>query len=327
MSAWISVIIPARNASATLEACLSSIHAASAAVGPIEVLVADNGSVDETVAIATAQGATILRLPGLPVSAVRNRAAHVACAPLLAFIDADHQVGSTWFQAVREALANPAVVAIGAEYTTPDHPTWVQRTYDRLRHHRPGRHDVTWLPTGNLAIRADVFRRIGGFDETLETCEDVDLCRRLTSSTGRLIADDALVSIHQGDPRTLRDVVAGEMWRGRDNLRVTLRPPLNLRSALSALQPLVTVTVLAAAVLLTLADWRHALRYAVAAGAFVILASLPRTVQMVARGSDRSIAALAQCVAVAVAFDLGRAAAIILRVSHTTRAAVAEGRS
>ena len=162
---------------------------------------------------------------------------------------------------VRNAFADTSIVAAGAEYLAPDDATWVQRTYDRLRLHRPGRHDVTWLPSGNLAIRADVFQRIGGFDESLETCEDVDLCRRLVV-TGRLVADEALASVHYGDPRTLRAVYAGEKWRGRDNLRVTLRPPMNLRSALSALQPLVTVAVLVAAAFLMLVDWRHTLQYA-----------------------------------------------------------------
>jgi hypothetical protein len=324
---WISVIVPARNAASTLGACLASIRDASAATGPIELVVADNGSTDRTAAVAAAEGATVVSLPGLRVSAVRNRAARQARAPVLAFIDADHVLGKDWFTAARRLLAEPQIAAVGAEYEAPRDGTWVQRTYDRLRQRRSGAADVAWLPSGNLAIRADVFQQIGGFDETLETCEDVDLCRRLTLTAGRLVAADTLVSVHQGDPRTVGAVFAGEMWRGRDNLRVTFRPPLNFRSALSALQPLVTVTVLAAAVLLMLVDWRHALRYAVAAGAFVVLASLPRTVQMAARSSDRSIGALAQCFAVAVAFDLGRAAAIVLRATHTTRAGAVEGRS
>ena len=46
---------------------------------------------------------------------------------------------------------------------------------------------------------------------------------------------------------------------------------MNLRSALSALQPLVTVAVLVAAAFLMLVDWRHALQYVMAAGAFVVL--------------------------------------------------------
>jgi GT2 family glycosyltransferase len=323
---WISVIVPARNAASTLGACLASIRDASATTGPIELLVADNGSTDRTAALAAEAGATVVSLPGLRVSAVRTRAAQQAGAPVLAFIDADHVLGADWFTAARRLLAEPRIAAVGAEYEAPRNGTWVQRTYDRLRSRHSGAADVTWLPSGNLAIRTDVFQAIGGFDETLETCEDVDLCRRLTRS-GRLVAADTLVSVHQGDPRTLRAVFAGELWRGRDNLRVTFRRPLNLRSTLSALQPLVTVLALAAAVLLMLADWRHLLRYAGAAVAFVLLASLPRTTQMIVRGADRSLAAFGQCLAVALAFDLGRAAAIVLRARHRTRATLVEGRS
>jgi Glycosyl transferase family 2 len=326
MSAWISVIIPARNAGATLEACLGSIHEASAKTGPVELLVADNGSTDATAAIAKRLGATLLSVPGLRVSAVRNRAARTAQAPLLAFVDADHRVGPAWFEGVRTAFADASIVAAGAEYLAPDDATWVQRTYDRLRLHRPGRQDVTWLPSGNLAIRADVFQRIGGFDESLETCEDVDLCRRLVTR-GRLVADEALASVHYGDPRTLRAVYAGEVWRGRDNLRVTLRPPMNLRSVLSAVQPLATVAVLAAAVLLMLIDWRHSLQYLTGAATFAVLATVPRAVQMALRGSGRSPSVLVQCLVVALAFDLGRAVAIVVRATHATRATIAEARS
>jgi hypothetical protein len=323
---WISVIVPARNAASTLGACLTSIRDASAGTGPIELIVADNGSTDPTPAIAAAAGAIVLSLPGLPVSAVRNRAARQAGAPVLAFVDADHVLAREWFSRARRLFAEAGIAAAGAEYRTPDNATWVQRAYDRLRQHRPGTSDVTWLPSGNLAIRADVFHMIGGFDETLETCEDVDLCRRLAASDRRLVADDALGSVHYGDPRTLRALCTAEMWRGRDNLRVTLRPPINLRSTLSALQPLVTVTLLVAAALLTLVDWRHAPQYVIAAGAFIVLASLPRTLQMFVRASDRSPRALLQCGIVAIAFDLGRAAAIVLRATHATRATIAETR-
>lgn len=324
---WISVIVPARNAAATLGACLTSIQDASANAGPIELVVADNGSTDPTAAVAAAAGATVISLPGLRVSAVRNRAARHARAPLLAFIDADHVLGREWFVTARRLLTEPRIAAAGAEYRSPHDGTWVQQAYDRLRRHETGTRDVTWLPSGNLVIRSNVFQKIGGFDETLETCEDVDLCRRLASSSNRLVSDDALTSVHHGDPRTLCAVFTGEMWRGRDNLRVTLRPPMNVRSILSALQPLITVTIFTAASLLALVDWRHALQYVAAAGAFVVLASLPRTLQMAVRGRNRSPVSLLQCLLVAVAFDLGRAAAIVVRATHATRTTIAEARS
>jgi GT2 family glycosyltransferase len=321
---WISVIVPARNAASTLSACLGAICEAGATAGPIELVVADNGSTDTTAAIAAAHGGTVLSLPDMRVSAVRNRAAQMAQAPLLAFIDADHVLGTGWFEAAGHIFADERIAAAGAEYVTPRDGTWVQRIYDRLRQHRSGAHDVTWLPSGNLAVRSDVFRQVGGFDEGLETCEDVDLCRRLAAAGGRLVADPGLVSVHLGDPRTLGAVYLGELWRGRDNLRVTLRSPRNLRSVLSALQPLATVIVLVAAIVLALADSSRALEWLLAGIGLVLLASIPRTLQMAMRGADRGPAALAQCVAVAVAFDLGRAAAIVARATHGTRAQASE---
>jgi GT2 family glycosyltransferase len=326
MTPWISVMVPARNAAATLGACLTSICEASADTGTVELIVADNGSTDSTPAIAAAAGARVLSLPGLRVSAVRNRAAREAQAPLFAFIDADHVLGPEWFTAARRLLTDAQIVAAGAEYLAPDRASWVQRTYDCLRQHRRGTRDVTWLPSGNLAIRADVFQRLGGFDESLETCEDVDLCRRLVRC-GRLVADEALTSVHHGDPRTLRAVYAGEVWRGRDNLRVTLRPPMNLRSILSALQPLVTVAVVTAAAILVLVDWSFALQYVLAAITCVLLASVPRALQMTRRSPRRSLLTFVQCLVVAIAFDLGRAVAIVVRATHATRTMVAEARS
>jgi GT2 family glycosyltransferase len=321
---WISVIVPARNAASTLGACLGSIREAASTSEGVELFVADNGSTDSTRAIAAADGSTVLSLPDIRVSAVRNRAAQVAQAPLLAFIDADHVLGPGWFAAARHIFADEDIAAAGAEYLTPGDGTWVQRTYDRLRRHLDAAADVTWLPSGNLVIRSDEFRKIGGFDEGLETCEDVDLCRRLAAARSRLVADPRLVSVHLGDPRTLSAVYLGEMWRGRDNLRVTLRPPRNLRSMLSALQPLATIVVVVAAVALALADTPRAFRWLSLGAGLVVAASIPRMLQMAVRGADRSPASLIQIVAVALAFDLGRASAIVARATHGARAQAPE---
>jgi GT2 family glycosyltransferase len=316
---WISVIVPARNAASTLAACLGSIREAGATADAVELLVADNGSTDTTAAVAAVHGSSVLSLPDIRVSAVRNRAAQVARAPLLAFIDADHVLGTGWFEAARHIFADERIAAAGAEYLAPRDGTWVQRTYDRLRQHRTVSQDVRWLPSGNLLIRSDVFRQVGGFDEGLETCEDVDLSRRLAAAGSRLVADPRLVSVHLGDPRTLGAVCLGELWRGRDNLRVTLRPPRHLRSILSALQPLTTVIVLVAAIALALADSSRALQWLLAGIGLVLLASIPRILQMATRGADRGPGTLMRCIAVALAFDLGRAAAIVARATHGTR--------
>lgn len=318
--ALLSIVVPARDAAADLERCLRAINRAAAmASTDVDVVVADNGSVDETPDVARRQNARVLDVPGLAVAAVRNRAARAIGAPLVGFVDADQEVSAGWIEAAVAGLAEPDVDAVGAEYRSPPSPTWVQRAYDALRRRPPARADAAWLPSGNLVVRRDAFLEVGGFDETLETCEDVDLCRRLLAAGHRVVAEPGLVSIHHGDPRTLGALFRGEMWRGRDNLRVTLRSPRALRSVLSALQPLVTLVVAALTAIACVARPDAALVWLLALALFLVAASVPRTVQMWFRMQPRTRGALAQCAAVAVTFDLARALALVVRADHAVR--------
>ena len=319
MTPRLSVVVPVRNGAESLGRCLASIaRAAAVAGGGVEVIVADNGSVDGSPRVARDHHARVISVPGVRVSVVRNRAARTSDAPIVAFVDADHEVGPGWVKAALAALADPGVVAAGSDYLPPPRPTWVQQTYDALRAHAPGRRDVEWLPSGNLAIRRAALLRTGGFDETLETCEDVDLCRRLTA-LGRIVSDDRMASVHHGDPATLGAVFLGELWRGRDNVRVSLRAPRSTRSLLTAVQPVATVA--GAAALLTAAVARPSLapRVLPALAGFVLLASAPRVVLMWRRAGGVGWTRRLQCAALALTFDLGRAAALVVRAGHRVR--------
>lgn len=318
--AILSIVVPARNAASDLERCLRAINRSAAAVSAaVEVLVADNGSVDDTPGVARRQDARVLEVPGLAVAAVRNRAARAIRAPLVAFVDADQEVSAGWVEAAVAGLAEPDVDAVGAEYRSPPSPTWVQRTYDALRRRPATRSDAAWLPSGNLVVRRAAFLDVGGFDETLETCEDVDLCRRLLATGHRVVAEPGLVSIHHGDPRTLGALFRGELWRGRDNLRVTLRSPRTVRSILSAAQPVVTLAAAALAVIAVVALPGLRMAALAAFGGFLVAASMPRALQMWIRTRPRRLRALAECAAVAFTFDVARALALVTRADHAVR--------
>ncbi|HEX5069852.1 MAG TPA: glycosyltransferase, partial [Vicinamibacterales bacterium] len=236
----VSIVIPVRNDARRLRRCLETLReAASGAV--FEIIVADNGSTDDSARVAAEAGAIVVPLPDRRVAQVRNEAAARARGEYLAFVDADHELDPGWSHAAMRALSDPAIDAAGAQYYAPADGTWVQRAYDRLRRHRSGDHAVGWLPSGNLIIRRAAFERLGGFDAALETCEDVDLCQRLTAGGGRIMAVEGMRSVHLGDPATLAALFGGELWRGRDNLRVSLRVPLTFRSTPSVAFPIVTL--------------------------------------------------------------------------------------
>ena len=314
----VSFVVPVKNDAKRLERCLESIRAADSATGAVEIIVADNGSVDRSVEVARDAGAIVLELPGVRLGELRNRGAAAASGDILAFVDADHEIARQWVSAAIEALRRADVAAVGAPYDPPTPATWVQRLYDRLRRHSEGQTRVAWLGSGNMAVRRLAFESVGGFDTTLETCEDVDLCRKLTAAGHGILADSRLRNIHYGDPRTLGHVFYGELWRGRDNVRVSLRAPRDWRTLLSAAIPAVVLVSLATSVVGLVTGTRTGLGLA-ALATFGLIGLLTTRAALMARGLlSRD---LPGAFAVAAAYEFGRAFALTARVTHARRRA------
>jgi len=182
----LTVVIAAFDAEATLGAQLDAL-AAQCVPFPWELVVADNGSTDGTVALARSYAD---RLPVRVVDAsatrgagaARNVGVSVARAPLVAFCDADDVVGDGWVAAMRAALRTHAFVAGRFEGERLNGPRVLR---SRTIPQTAGLQESTRLPglhaagAGNMGIRADVFRAVGGFDPGCLFLEDTDLCWRV----------------------------------------------------------------------------------------------------------------------------------------------------
>jgi len=301
-----------------LHRCLASITRNDYPRPLIEIIVVDNDSTDESARVARDFGAIVIKASDDSVAALRNRGARAALGAVLAFADSDHEIDRTWIETAVAVLADPTVAATGAAPLTQPSPNWVQEQYDGLRSRTAYREDVAWLGSGNLAIKRAVFERVGGFDASLTACEDVDLCNRVRQANYRIVADPGLRSIHFGDPSTLRALFFGELWRGRDNLRVTFRGPRSLRHLRSALIPVGELWCLNGAVISLLFG-------STILGVLLLLAALApsgiRTAGMVRRQLHPGFLATFQALAVAVVFDLARALALFARGSHRARRA------
>jgi len=316
----LSFVVPVRNDAENLRRCLASIQV-SAKSTACEIIVLDNGSTDDSARVASHAGAQAFVIAEGSVAELRNTAARVARGDLLAFVDADHEIDPGWTATAVELLQDASVAAAGCQYRAPSAGTWVQRMYDRLRRHRPGCRDVDWLPSGNLVVRKSVFDRIGGFDTSLETCEDVDFCQRLIASGGRLVSTDRMRSIHRGDPQTLGALFFGELWRGRDNLRVSLRAPITWRSLPSLAMPIANLgALLAGGIGLVTVTAGGAILLEAGAAVFALLTSL-RAASLLwqAEPVERSIAGVSQALAVAAVYNTARSLALVVRSGHDAR--------
>jgi hypothetical protein len=310
----ISFVIPVRNDAVRLGRCLEAIRA-NRTPARIDVIVADNGSDDDSADVAASAGAAVVSVPGASVAHLRNVAAASTAGALVAFVDADHLIDSGWVSSALAVFSDRNIAAAGAPYSASAEANWVQRAYDRFRPMTIGQRDAEWLGSGNLIVRREVFESIQGFDATLEACEDVDLCNRLRAVGHRLVTDERLGSVHLGDPATLRALFFGELWRGRDNMRVTLRGPLTWRALPSLIVPVVGLLCLGAALG---ALWFGAWLGAIAAVTFVALAALRAARMTWARRPSGPID-FVRCLAVAAVYDLARALALVVRGTHRTR--------
>jgi len=313
----LSVVVPVRNDAVRLGRCLASLGAGSAV--PDAIVVADNGSTDNSPDVARTAGARVLSLPGLKVSALRNAAARETSSELLAFVDADHEQASGWTAAAVDAMRDETVGAAGARYLPPADGTWVQQMYGLLRGRTIGTHEIDWLGSGNMVVRRKAFDEIGGFDASLEACEDVDLCRRLRAAGFRIIGDERLLSVHHGDPPTLAALFRAERWRGRDNLRVSLRGSVTWRELPSIVMPLLTLIAL-----LALVAGPFLGRFVGLSAELVALASIGLITGLAALRAAKMVGGLerfrltlfGQAFCIALVYDIARACALLTRSPH-----------
>jgi len=179
----LSVVIPAFDAAATIEAQLDALLAQP---GDFEVIVADNGSTDATRAIVERRCARDPRLRIVDASArrgpshARNAGARVAGAELLAFCDADDIVGNEWVAAIHVGLGTHDFVTGPMELALLN-PPWLVTAKGTT-----GTAGLVWFEgrfpfasSCNIGIRRARLLAHGGFDESLHVGEDIDLAMRL----------------------------------------------------------------------------------------------------------------------------------------------------
>ena len=214
----VSVIIPTLNEAIRLPECLSSLQAVWRDGLMLEVIVVDNGSTDGTREIASRYGARCLMDAAANVSGLRNLGVKSASGQMIAFLDADCTVERQWLTAAVPLYARGDVSAWGAAPTIPKKATWVQRAWYLVRRKAAGTHEVPWLESMNLFVRRRQMIQIGGFNENLVSCEDVDLCYRL-ARFGKIVHDHRIAAVHHGEARTVGEFFRKELWRGRGNLQ------------------------------------------------------------------------------------------------------------
>ncbi len=153
-----SIVIPARNEALSLGSLIARLRAV---VPDAELIVIDDGSTDETAAIARAAGAQVIRHPyGMGNGAAVKTGARAARGDVLVFMDADGQHDPADIPRLLEKLAAGYDMVVGARRRGSQASLGrgvANRVYNRLASFMTGQR-IEDLTSGFRAVRAAKFR-------------------------------------------------------------------------------------------------------------------------------------------------------------------------
>lgn len=197
----IGVVIIGRNEGERLKQCLQSVLAQREACGPI--IYVDSGSTDGSVDYARSVGVEVVELDiSRPFTMARGRNAGFRrlmelepTTRFVQFVDGDCQVCDGYLEAARQALIQRDDVAVVCGRRRERYPE--ASIYNRLC-------DMEWGRTlgeidycgGDMMVRAEVFRKVGMFNEAMIAGEEPEMCVRIRRAHGKIMRIDHDMTWH-----------------------------------------------------------------------------------------------------------------------------------
>jgi GT2 family glycosyltransferase len=230
----VSVVIPHRTGKTLLRRILADV--ASQSLRPLETIVADDGSSDESSAIAAEAGARVVHTGGNGgFSRAVNLGIGAACGELIAIVNNDVELPPAWLATLVAAMSDGEYAFATGKLLQAGHPELIDGTWDALcrgacawrcgQGRRDGplwseRREIALAPLTGAVFRRSVFSVAGLLDERFESyLEDVDLGVRCAMAGLRGIYVPEAVARHQGsatlgrwNPDTVRRIARNQLF-------------------------------------------------------------------------------------------------------------------
>lgn len=228
----IAVVIPAYNEENFIGDTIASVF--KYAGSEVEVIVIDNGSSDLTRKIADQSGAHVYTKPRGNIGALRNYGASQTEAKILVFIDADVTLTACWQTSIKKVLKDIEryeKLITGSNCAPPVSQNWfLKYWFQSFAESINSRH----IGTGHMIISRSFFHLLGGFDESLVTGEDYDICQRALKLDGSIENNPSLLVYHHDFPKTPVAFIRREMWHGIGDV-TSIKRMLNSKVACASL--------------------------------------------------------------------------------------------
>ncbi len=170
----ISIIIPTFNEQGTIGSTIARLLSSNHQSEIAQIIVADGGSTDATIAEATAAGATVVTSPRKGRAAQMNTGAAMATGIILYFLHADSLPPVVFVQDILTAIQKGFIS--GCYRLQFDKPHWFLQLNAWFT-----RFNVNAVRFGDqsLFVTKEVFLKAGGFNERLIVMEDQEIIKRI----------------------------------------------------------------------------------------------------------------------------------------------------
>jgi mycofactocin glycosyltransferase len=226
----VTVVIPVRDN-------LSGVRHLVSALRGLGVIVVDDGSSTRVEAedfVGAHCDVEVLRHPRSKGPAAARNTGLAACkTDFVAFLDSDVAPRRGWLEALLGHFCDPTVALVAPRIVGLAHSENVVARYEAVHSSLDlGEREapvlphstVSYVPSAAIVCRSSAIRGIGGFDETMESGEDVDLCWRLIEAGARLRYEPIALVAH--DHRTeLRDWLTRKAFYGGSAAPLSVRHP------------------------------------------------------------------------------------------------------
>ena len=205
----LSVIIPCLNVARLLPVQLEALSRQKTERS-WEVIIADNGSIDQTREIARSFAP---KLPSIRIVDVPQKGRQHACnggaraaeGELLVFVDGDDEVGEGFLRAMGRRLEECNLVGGRLEHKrlNPQSPGRFGMVQNQGL--MPGPGFLPFVMGACMGVRREAFEKVGGFSEHMDFCEDVDLSWKIQQS-GFDVCFEPEAVVHYRQRDTLSDM-------------------------------------------------------------------------------------------------------------------------
>jgi rhamnosyltransferase len=210
----VSILILTKNGMPDLAQCLEAVHGQES-VGPMEVIIVDSGSADETLAVAKDFQVRIEQVPSASFhhARTRNFAASLASGDILVFLSQDAIPSSgQWLEAMVANFADPRVGAVyGRQVPRPGSSleredaldaVYGEKKFVKDPAHRNGLgYRFYHFSDVNAAMRRSVWESTY-FPEDLKVFEDLGIAKRILDSGWKIVYEPEACVFHSHNHTT-----------------------------------------------------------------------------------------------------------------------------